>query len=71
MVKHSFILELKYLKADASDADTQSQWRDAEEQIRRYAAEPKVGQMTAGTNLHPVIMQFKGYKLLRYSEVSA
>ena len=71
MVRHSFILELKYLKSDASEADAARQWHEAEEQILRYAAAPKVLQMTAGTTLHPVIMQFKGYGLLRYSEVSA
>ena len=69
MVKHSFILELKYLKTDATDAEAAAQWRDAEAQIRRYAAAPKVRQMTEGTALHPVVMQFRGYKMTRFAEV--
>jgi hypothetical protein len=69
MVKHSFILELKYLKTDATEAEAAAQWRDAEAQIRRYAAAPKVCQMTHGTVLHPVVMQFRGYKMTRFAEV--
>lgn len=69
MVKHSFILELKYLKADATDADAESQWQEAEAQIRRYAAAPKVRQMIGNTQLHPIIMQFRGYSMIRFGEV--
>ena len=69
MVKHSFILELKYLKADATDAEAEGQWQDAEAQIRRYAAAPKVRQMIGSTQLHPIIMQFRGYSIIRFGEV--
>ncbi|MBQ9586370.1 MAG: ATP-binding protein [Bacteroidaceae bacterium] len=69
MVKHSFILELKYLKTDATEAETATQWREAEAQIRRYAAAPRVRQMTDGTVLHPIVMQFRGYRMERFGEV--
>lgn len=39
VLQHSYVVELKYLKADASEADTKSQWQDAEAQVRKYMAD--------------------------------
>ena len=69
MVKHSYILELKYLKADATNAEADRQWNEAMEQIKTYAADKKLQSMLHGTQLHPIVVQIKGYDLLRYSHL--
>ena len=69
MVAHSYILELKYLKADATKAEAERQWAEAEDQIRGYAASPRVRQLAGGTQLHLLILQIRGYELERYGIV--
>lgn len=71
MVKHSYILELKYLKTDATDPEAESQWRDAVEQIAHYADGPAVRRLCHGTTLHSIVAQFRGYKLIRMEQTSA
>ena len=70
MVAHSYILELKYLKADASEADAQRQWEEAVGQIRRYAVDHRLQAMLHGTRLHPIVIQIRGYDLVKYEEVA-
>ena len=70
MVRHSYILELKYLKADATDAEADRQWSEAQEQIKTYAADKKLQSMLHGTLLHPIVVQIKGYDLVRFEEIN-
>ena len=74
--KHSYILELKIApkkdkgeSEDAYMARVEKQWADATEQIKRYAKAPRVEALRQGTQLHKIIIQFDGYKLLRMDEV--
>ena len=81
--KHSYILELKVLSKkewseEAKNAfhedgtpmtKAEKQWEDAVEQINRYAIAPRVEALRQGTQLHRVIMQFKGWELARMEEV--
>ena len=74
--KHSYILELKLIPKkekgetkEEYEARIQEQWHQAEVQINGYAAAPKVEALRQGTQLHKIIMQFDGYKLLRMDEV--
>ncbi|MCI7598486.1 MAG: ATP-binding protein [Bacteroidales bacterium] len=67
-VAHSYILELKYLKADATEAEAERQWAEAVEQVKAYAADKKLQSMLHGTRLHPIVAQIKGYDLLRMEE---
>ena len=67
-VAHSYILELKYLKADATEAEAERQWAEAVEQVKAYAADRKLQSMLHGTRLHPIVAQIKGYGLLRMEE---
>ncbi len=81
--EHSYILELKVLSKkefdeelkDVFDEDgkpmtkAEKQWREAVEQIKRYAAAPRVEALRQGTTLHKIIMQFKGWELARLEEV--
>ncbi len=75
--KHSYILELKVLskkdyeaKPDKDElSKAEKQWKEAEDQIRRYAEAPKVEALRQGTTLHKIIMQFVAGKLVRMDEV--
>ena len=68
-IRHSYIIELKYLPMTATDADAEKQWNEAEEQIRGYAKGEVVRQMIGNTELHLVIAQIKGYDLLHLDKV--
>ena len=68
-IRHSYIIELKYLPMTATDEDAEKQWNEAVEQIRGYARGKVVRQMTEGTELHLVIAQIKGYDLLKLDKV--
>ncbi|MDO4165547.1 MAG: ATP-binding protein [Bacteroides sp.] len=67
---HSYIIELKYLSAKATDAQTESQWQEAVEQIRRYAVGERVQQMCQDTELHLLVVQVRGNELVKMEEVS-
>lgn len=72
--QHSYILELKVLsKKDFSAivegeftedgkpmTKAEKQWREALDQIHRYAEAPRVEALRQGTKLHLIIMQFEG-----------
>lgn len=81
--QHSYILELKVLsKKDFSVivegaftedgkpmTKSEKQWREALDQIHRYAEAPRVEALRQGTKLHLIIMQFEGWELKRMEEV--
>ena len=81
--QHSYILELKVLsKKDFSAivegeftedgkpmTKAEKQWREAVDQIHRYAEAPRVEALRQGTKLHLIIMQFEGWELKRMEEV--
>ena len=68
-IRHSYIIELKYLPMTVTAVEAEKQWREAESQIRGYAEGSVVRQMTQGTTLHLVIAQLKGYDLLKLAQV--
>ena len=68
-IAHSYIIELKYLKANATDEESARQWQEAEAQIRQYGAGSRVALLSRDTQLHLVIVQFRGPKLLRLEEI--
>lgn len=70
MVKHSYILELKYLSMSDTEEKAKKQWVEAVEQIRRYGQGKKVQFLTAGTQLHLIVAQIQGYERKRVEEIS-
>ena len=71
MVKHSYILELKYLKADATEAEADKQWSEALEQVKTYAADKKLQSMLHGTQLVAHQLRAKGGIVDRRTQVAA
>ena len=68
-VKHSYILELKYLSVKDTEEKTRTQWQEAVKQINEYAAAPRVRQLVQNTKLYCIIIQFRGWELERMEEV--
>ena len=70
MVAHSYIIELKYLKPEATEAKAEAQWTDAAAQVRHYATDAKLPQLCGPTQLHLVVAQFRGHHLERTGEIT-
>ena len=68
-IAHSYILELKYLPVKDYDTKAEAQWAEAVEQIKKYAGAPRVCQLVQHTQLHCIVMQFKGWELMRMEEI--
>ena len=66
---HAYIVELKYLKPDATEEDARKQWNEAEEQIRGYSAGNAVKHLAGKAALHLIIAQIKGHSLYHLDEV--
>jgi hypothetical protein len=66
---HSYIIELKYLPSNETEAKAEAQWQEAVEQIHRYMQAPKVHLLSKGTVLHGIVLQVKGTELYRTEEV--
>ena len=69
VVAHSYILELKYLKADATADEAEAQWAEAVAQVRHYAQDAKVRLLQGTTQMHLVVAQFRAHQLTRAEEV--
>lgn len=69
VLQHSYVVELKYLKADAAENEAKTQWHEAEEQVRKYMSDESLKRMTAGTQQHGIILQFQNGKLFNMGEV--
>ena len=63
-IAYSYIVEVKYARRDASDADIALLKRDAAEQLRRYAADEKVLRTKGNTRLGLITLVFKGWELV-------
>lgn len=66
---HAYIVELKYLKPDATEEDAKKQWNEAEEQIRGYSTGKAVKHLAGKATLHLIVAQIKGYSLHHLDEV--
>ncbi len=66
---HAYIVELKYLKTDATEETARKQWDEAAEQIRGYGEGSKVKALCGNAALHLIVAQIKGYDLHRLEEI--
>ena len=65
-----YIVELKYSKPTASDAEIAAKAEEGFSQLRRYAADPFVPELAKGTRLHLILYQFQGTELIRLEEIA-
>lgn len=69
-VPHSYLVELKYAPADATDADLAALRDAGTEQLRRYAADPAVPALARGTTLHSLLVLYRFHDMLSATETA-
>ena len=69
-VPHSYLVELKFSKADASDAELSAKYDEALDQLAKYRADRSVPTLARGTTLHQIVFQFRGSELVRLEQVA-
>jgi len=68
-VKHSYIIELKYLKTTATDAEAAKQWEEAITQLKKYASDEKTLRLCGNTTMHLIAVQMKGSELVKLEAI--
>jgi len=63
-ITYSYIVEVKYARRDATDADIEALRREATGQLQRYPADPLVAQTKGDTRLGLITLVFKGWELV-------
>ncbi len=66
---HSYVVELKHSKADATDAELAAKHAEALAQLKAYAADPNLPALAGGTPVHFICYEFRGRDLVRLEEV--
>ena len=66
---HAYIVELKYLKSQASDTEVQAAIEKAKAQVCRYADTVNVNAHIAHTQLHKVYVIYRGVEMVACEEV--
>ena len=59
-IAHSYIMELKYVKPSAAEAEMEEKSKEAEEQLHKYANDKIVKRLCEGTTLHLLKVVFQG-----------
>lgn len=67
-IRHSYILEVKYAPRTATEAELEAQAAEGRKQLEQYAQDKKALCLAQGTLLHKVLIQFKGWELVRSEE---
>ena len=68
-MEHSYIIELKYLKSNATEAEVKAAVNQAEAQVCRYADTVNVNDNIGHTTLHKVYVVYKGVEMVACDEV--
>ena len=67
-MEHSYIIELKYLKSNATEAEVKAAVAQAETQLCRYAATVNVNDNIGHTTLHKVYVVYRGVEMVACEE---
>ena len=68
-VAHSYILELKYSSRTATDSELETQAEEGRRQLLQYSDDKVVRRIAEGTTLHRLLLQFRGWDMVRCEEV--
>ena len=68
-MQHSYIIELKYLKSQATEAEVNAAIEQAKAQVCRYAETVNVNDNIGHTTLHKVYVVYKGVEMVACDEV--
>ena len=68
-MQHSYIIELKYLKSQATDAEVKAAVKQAQAQVCRYAETVNVNKQIGHTQLHKVYVVYRGVEMVACEEI--
>ena len=68
-IAYSYIIEVKYLRREATDTELSKVKQEASEQLLRYAADTQVQRTKGNTRLCLITLIFKGWELVEMSEL--
>lgn len=68
-MKHSYIIELKYRKTNSTDEQLKKLFADASAQISRYADSDIVRESVKTTQLHKLVVIYRGAEMVTCEEV--
>ena len=68
-IAHSYILELKYLKPAATDAEVEAKSVEADTQLQQYSNDKIVKKLCANTQLHLLKAIFRGAEMIICTEL--
>ena len=69
-MQHSYIIELKYLKSLASEAEVKAAVEQAKAQVCRYAETVNVNDNIGHTTLHKVYVVYRGVEMVACDEIA-
>lgn len=69
-IAHSYILELKYASRTATDTELEAQVEEGRMQLKQYCQDKKVLAISKDTVLHCLLLQFKGWDMVKCEEVT-
>lgn len=70
-VGHSYILEVKYAPRTATEAELEAQAAAGKKQLEQYAQDKKALHLAEDTTLHRILIQFRGWDLVKSEEIHA
>ena len=62
-IRHSYLIELKYLETDSTEHKKEEALHAAREQLERYVKDPIAQKLSRNTALHKVVVIIRGFKL--------
>jgi hypothetical protein len=68
-MRHSYVIELKYVKQTESENTTAKRIQEAMEQVTAYAMSKNAKELSKGTFLHKLVIVFHGFDLVVCKEV--
>lgn len=68
-MEHSYIIELKYCKADTTDEQVKKLFEDAKVQVTRYAESGVVEDVARKTHIHKLVVIFRSVDMVVCEEV--
>ena len=68
-VEHSYILELKYSARTTTDTELEVQAAEGRRQLMQYSEDKAVRCLAGGTTLHRLLLQFRGWDMVKYEEL--
>ena len=68
-MQHSYIIELKYLKSQATESEVKTAVKQAQAQVCRYAETVNVNKQIGYTRLHKVYVVYRGVEMVACEEI--